>query len=99
MAIAARHVLVSAMIKPTITAVVSAIRIPIGTKPLRGPLKIREAKEAEAITVNTATTKPALPLAATRESAFLFTDSSTAFGYFRVNSGFVSMLYPAVAKL
>jgi hypothetical protein len=85
MAIATRHELVSATIAPTTTAVVSAIRIPVGTKPASGPLKIKDAKEAEAIIVNTATTNPALPITATCENAVLLTESSTPFGNFNAS--------------
>src|SRR5262249_52817631 len=86
-AITAWHELVKATNAPTITAVVSAIRIPIGTRALSGPLKIREAKDAAAITVNTATTNPALAVTATCEKVLFLIDSSTANGVFQRKQG------------
>ena len=77
MAIATRQELVIATRKPTTIAVVSAILIPARTNPLSGPLKIKVANEAEAMTVKIATTKPALAITTAFETAALLNCAST----------------------
>ena len=79
---APRQELVMATRKPTSTAVVSAIRIPMVTNPFRGPLKMSEANEADAMTVKIATTSPALTMTAAFESASLLNHLSTGRAYF-----------------
>src|SRR5215813_8852062 len=58
-----------ATISPTTTAVTRAIQIPLVTNPCSDPAKIRAAKEADAITVKTDTTRPAIPVTARFEKA------------------------------